>query len=342
MSTPFVSFKGVKASVSMLQVLEHYQLLDTLKRRGTDSLTGPCPIHQGSNKTQFRVSLTKNCWNCFGGCDGGNVLDFVVAMEGVDVRKAALLLTEWFGVESNVHRNTSDSRSTTSVRRPQKQPLEEATARCVAEPATMSPTLEENGKNPPLRFTGLKDLDATHPYLAKKGFSRELMEAFGVGYCRKGIMKERIVIPIHNDEGALVAYAGRIPDDRVPMEGRYKYPEGFERHWELYNCHRAIPAVSANGFGLVIVEDFFDVFRLAQAGCQGAVAIMAQSVSAWQQQCLLTTLGRNALMTLVMAQGSGLADTTVRLAQNFTVRLIVCQPQLMTVEEVRAMLEQRR
>lgn len=47
MSAPFVSFEAVKQAVSLTQVLERYGLLDTLKRRGADALTGPCPIHGG-------------------------------------------------------------------------------------------------------------------------------------------------------------------------------------------------------------------------------------------------------------------------------------------------------
>ena len=48
----FVDFKAVKAAVTMEQVLEHYGLLDKFKR-GADSLSGACPIHKGSNPTQF-------------------------------------------------------------------------------------------------------------------------------------------------------------------------------------------------------------------------------------------------------------------------------------------------
>jgi len=61
----YVDFKAVKAAVSMLQVLEHYGPAAGFKRTG-NSLSGPCPLHGGENRTQFRVSLEKNCWNCFG------------------------------------------------------------------------------------------------------------------------------------------------------------------------------------------------------------------------------------------------------------------------------------
>jgi len=99
----WVSFQTIKDQVSMEQVLEHYGLLDTLTQKKSN-LVGSCPIHHGTNSTQFHVSLTKKNYNCFGDCHGGgNMIDFVAAMEGLDktsaqdLRKAALLMQEWFG-----------------------------------------------------------------------------------------------------------------------------------------------------------------------------------------------------------------------------------------------------
>ena len=98
--TKFVDFKAVKAAISMEQVLEHYGLMDKFKR-GTDSLNGPCPIHGGSNPTQFRVSISKNIWNCFSECKhGGNVLDFIAKMDDVSIHAAALKAIEWFNLDS--------------------------------------------------------------------------------------------------------------------------------------------------------------------------------------------------------------------------------------------------
>src|ERR1043165_500026 len=85
----FINFKAVKEAITMEQVLEHYQMLNTFKRSG-QSLSGPCPIHKGDNPTQFRINLTKNIWNCFSKCKhGGNVLDFIAEMDGVSIHKAA-------------------------------------------------------------------------------------------------------------------------------------------------------------------------------------------------------------------------------------------------------------
>lgn len=95
----FVDFRAVKAVITMEQVLEHYGLLDKMKRGG-DSLSGPCPIHKGSNPTQFRVSLSKNVWNCFSECKhGGNTLDFIARMENVSIHAAAQKAIEWFNLD---------------------------------------------------------------------------------------------------------------------------------------------------------------------------------------------------------------------------------------------------
>ena len=103
-----MDFKAVKAAVclrpsplrsgSMLQVLEHYGLAESFKRSG-NSLSGPCRLHDGQNRTHVRVSLEKNCWNRFGTCKGGgNIPDFVARKEGCSLREAALALCDWFQV----------------------------------------------------------------------------------------------------------------------------------------------------------------------------------------------------------------------------------------------------
>src|SRR6266496_270982 len=92
----FVDFSTVKKSVTIVQILEHYGLTSKLSQNG-------------DNPTQFRVSISKNCWNCFGQCKrGGNILDFVSLKEGVSVREAALRIQKWFGVESPKPAGKSD------------------------------------------------------------------------------------------------------------------------------------------------------------------------------------------------------------------------------------------
>ena len=135
--------------------------------------------------------------------------------------------------------------------------------------------------NPPLKFA-LKSLDAAHPYLTERGLTAETIAHFGVGLCTgKGIMAGRIAIPIHNEQGELVAYAGRWPGDPPDDEGKYKLPAGFHKSHVVYNLHRAKELAKEKG--LIVVEGFFDCMRLHQAGVFNVVALMGSSLSEEQE-----------------------------------------------------------
>jgi len=75
--------------------------------------------------------------------------------------------------------------------------------------------------------------------------------------------------PDHNEQGELVAYAGRWPGDPPEGEGKYKLPTGFHKSSVVYNLHRAKD--HAKDQGLIVVEGFFDCMRLHQAGIPNVV-----------------------------------------------------------------------
>lgn len=196
----FVDFRAVKQAVTIVQILDHYKLTERFQRKD-DGLSGPCPIHKGENATSFRVSVSKNCWNCFGECKrGGNILDFVSLMENVSIREAAIRISDWFNLTSD---RPSKPESPNAAQKPKqgKAPRSKSTPKPSSE-------AQETGPNKPLGFE-LRNLDAEHQYLLSRGLTEEGIAEFGLGYCDNGSMLGRVVIPIHNVDGALVAYAGR-------------------------------------------------------------------------------------------------------------------------------------
>ena len=60
-----------------------------------------------------------------------------------------------------------------------------------------------------LAFT-LKPLDPNHESLAALGLGAGTIERFGAGYCTRGLLKNRLAIPVHNGRGELLAYAGLV------------------------------------------------------------------------------------------------------------------------------------
>ena len=149
--TAFVDFKAVKAAITMEQVLQHYGLLDKFKR-GKDSLNGPCPIHKGSNPTQFRVSTSKNIWNCFSECKhGGNVLDFIAKMEDVSIHAAAMKAIEWFNLDPAEMAVSDDKGEASETETPAPAP-KPATKPASPPKAAPAAAPENNAPNTPLKF----------------------------------------------------------------------------------------------------------------------------------------------------------------------------------------------
>ena len=275
----FVDFKAVKAAITMEQVLEHYGLLDKFKR-GADSLSGPCPIHKGSNPTQFRVSISKNIWNCFSECKhGGNTLDFIAKMDDVSIHAAALKAIEWFNLDTE-EMSASAKQEAGETSEPKKNG-EVAKPKQAARPA---PAQENGAPNKPLQFR-LDKLEREHPYLIEeRGLTLETIVDFGIGFCAKGMMAGRIAIPINNAEGKVVAYAGRFIGEPSEDTPKYKLPPGFRKSQELFNIDRAIKEPADKP--LVIVEGFFDCMKIHQHGYRKVVALMGSTMSATQEKLI--------------------------------------------------------
>jgi DNA primase len=269
-----INFKELRAQLSFEAILTHYEV--SLKG-SNGQLSGFCPLptHQGKGEGKrspsFSANTVKGIWQCFGCGAKGNLIEFAGRMEGMnpdnpqDFRKIAVLLHDRY-VGSGKSEPTP----------PKPMPVPELKT----EAAKKLPVIV----NARLDFE-LKNLDYSHPYLKSRGFSDAVIKAFGLGYCDRGLMKGRIAIPLHDETGMLIGYAGRIVDDNAINENtpRYLYPGSRERggtRYEfhksefLYNGHRVKGATD-----VVVVESFTAVWWLAQADIANAVAAMGASVS---------------------------------------------------------------
>jgi DNA primase len=277
----WVSFDEIKKVVTLQMAIARYGI--PLRRVNTNTLRGKCPLPMhGSEKSNesFSATLTKGvggAWACQShscikarGRVGGNVLDLVAAMEQCSVRDAAIKLQMWFLVPAAGKSNELVG----------KEPVAEISAGKEPEPQRgpkKNKGVGTNESNNPLTFT-LQNIDYAHPYLTERGVSEEIAKQFGVGFFPgKGSMQNRIVIPIHNREGKLVAYAGRSIDGSEP---RYKFPAGFHKSFELYNLHHMRGETE-----IVLVEGFFDCMKVTQAGYPCA-ALMGSTMSNAQEERL--------------------------------------------------------
>jgi DNA primase len=332
--TLFVDFKAIKSAITMEKVLKHYGLLQKFKKKG-DSLSGPCPIHKGENPTQFRVSISKNIWNCFSECKhGGNVLDFIAKMENGSIHAAAIKAIEWFQLDPEAMSGKSNEEET------ETEP-EQAQSRPERKPKPPQPRPEENtGPNKPLKFR-LEKLERSHPYLTERGLTTETLVDFGAGFCAKGMMAGRIAIPIHNVNSEVVAYAGRLIGEPSEENPKYKLPPSFKKSLELFNIDRA--SKESPDKTLLIVEGFFDCMKLHQLGHKKTVALMGSSMSPAQEELIREHTDANSRVILMLdedeAGQTGRENIAARLSHFCFVKAHVfpksdMQPEDLSAEEL--------
>jgi DNA primase catalytic core len=193
----------------------------------------------------------------------------------------------------------------------------------------------------PLKFT-LRPVDSGHGYLRDRGIDADTAAHFGVGYyAAPGLLQGRVVIPIHNQRGHLLAYAGRSINGTNP---KYRLPTNFAKSRVLFNLHRAIAQRQRT---IIVVEGFFDCLKVHQAGMPCVVALMGCSLSEDQETLLL----RNFRNVVLMLDGDsagvhGSAVIADRLCKHCAVEIVGLatgqQPDHLSTPEIHRALSLRQ
>ena len=206
--------------------------------------------------------------------------------------------------------------------------------------------------NAPLDFE-LKGLNPEHPYLFGRGFTAETIERFGLGFCSRGMLKDRIAIPLHDAEGKLVGYAGRVIDDRAITEDnpRYRFPGARERDEKNFEFRKAL--FLYNGFrfknpldDLIVVESFTSVWWLTQNQIPHVVATMGADCADEQASLIVSLVkpsGRIWMISDGDPAGERLAHSVLtKVSPHRFIRWVKCdegkQPTALTSEQLKSCL----
>jgi DNA primase len=271
----------------------------SLKKSGA-TYKGLCPFH-GEKTPSFHVNRDKGFFHCFGCGVGGDVFKFLELHDKAGFADAVKQLAGRFGMslpelEQNDEQRASSAERETLLKihesaaawfRQQLETPGAARARALVDSRGVTAATSEQlnlGFAPPGR-------DQLRRALLEQGYSQPLLLRAGLLVQRDDgtvidRFRNRLIIPICRDTGAVIAFGGRALDP----EQQPKYlnsPETpiYSKSRTLYGLNLAKAAIRQGGFA-VMVEGYFDFAQVFQSGVQAVVASCGTALTSQQAQYL--------------------------------------------------------
>lgn len=276
-----------------------------LRQRGTN-FQARCPFH-GEKTPSFNVNRNMQIFKCFGCGESGDVLKFVQMYESCSFMEALEILAKRAGLK--MPETQSQKKDKAFDEKKKKRDVYLSICR---ETAVFYYKVFYSARG-----------EVARKYMEKRGFDTETLKKFGVGYspdmyslvkylesknfshedCLKcGVLQrkqdgtvfdalaERIVVPIFNISGKVIAFGGRGITERTIAFGKYKNTSDtplFTKKDNLFALNLAKEQKQRSALpNVVIMEGYMDVMASYQAGFKRAVASMGTSLTENQAKLL--------------------------------------------------------
>jgi len=296
----------LKSAIDIVKVAGDYV---RLRRMGaTGRYIGLCPFHQEKTPS-FNVNQTRQFYKCFGCGAGGDALKFVMEIEGLTFPEALKLLAERHGIPMPKRNEYSDADSrlrgalldmhaiAAHLYRDALREPHGAEARAYLTRRGVSDELVD------VFMLGVSDPagQALTRKLTAEGFSGEQMEASGLVRRRNegtgyyDAFRGRLMFPIHNESGKVIAFGGRaMRDGDEPKYLNSPETPVYRKTSTLYNLHRARDGMR-KASRAVMVEGYMDVMGVYAAGVREVVATCGTALTNQQ----VRTIHRHADTVIV-------------------------------------------
>ena len=276
--------------VDIVDVIERYVPL----KKGGANYSACCPFH--TEKTpSFTVSPTKQFYHCFGCGVHGNAISFLIEYQGLDYVEAVKDLAESVGMKMpEFEPRTKKPEGGPDLYEIMKRACDYYRDQLKATPRAIE-YLKGRGLTGKIAASfgigyapdGWQSLESVFPSYADKALKEAGLvvdpEGGGRRYDR---FRDRIMFPILNQRGSVIAFGGRVLGEGEPKYLNSPETPLFEKGRELYGLIQARPAIRAAGRAIV-VEGYMDVVALAQHDIEYAVATLGTATSASHVQKLL-------------------------------------------------------
>lgn len=275
----------------------------TLKKAGAN-FQGLCPFHNEKSPS-FSVSPTKQFYHCFGCGAHGSAISFLMEHSGLTYVDSIEELARSAGL---------------TVPREERRPQDLAKQQqAIALSEVMSPAADWYKQQ-------LKQNTRAIDYLKGRGLSGEIAKRFNLGYApeswqgleavfgsysqdsianvlveagliiqseskRYDRFRDRIMFPIRNPKGQVIAFGGRILDAGEPKYLNSPETPLFSKGNTLYGLFEARQAIRDKGY-VIVCEGYMDVVALAQLGFANGVATLGTACTANHVRALMRQTDR--------------------------------------------------
>ena len=297
----------------------------TLKKAGRNYL-GLCPFHREKTPS-FTVNAEKQIYHCFGCGEGGNAFSFLMKINNMTFPEAVRHLADKLGVTLPSREFTAEEKSRRDLRESLIRANQlaavfyEKTLRSAAG-ARGREYLERRGIRPAVAETfrlgyapdgwrGLRD------HLQREKVSLKHAEQAGLLVARSDgdaydRFRGRLMFPIEDISGSVIAFGGRIIGDGEPKYLNSPESAVYVKGRNLYGLSRAKNAVRKDDT-LIIVEGYFDLLALWNAGLSNVVATLGTALTREQVDLIRRYTGSVAVTFDTDAGGKAALERSMSL-----------------------------
>lgn len=332
-----ISQKSIQEVVETAKIEEVVGDFVNLRRRGVN-MAGLCPFHNEKTPS-FYVSPAKNIFKCFGCARGGTPVQFIMELENLSFPDTIRYLAKKYKIELEETEVTPEALQEQQVLESlylinqfaqdyfQRQLFETDLGKSVG----LSYFKGRGFREETIRRFGLgfapDGKDALTLEAIQKGYGIDLMRRLGLtSSSDRDFFRNRVMFPIHNLSGKVIAFAGRImhKDPKAPKYINSPETDIYQKNKVLFGIYQAKTAIRRED-ACLLVEGYTDVISLHQDGIENVVASSGTSLT--NGQIRLIKRFTNNLVILYDGDAAGiraaLRGLDLALEEDLDVRVVI-------------------
>lgn len=294
----------IRQANDIVEVISDYVQL----RKQGRSYVGLCPFH-GEKTPSFSVSPDKQLYHCFGCGAGGNVISFIMEIDGMSFMEAIKHLASRVNIELPEFASKTKTETDLQVQMQKGYELARKYYQYVLKKSEIGEKgrryLEERGFTDELVNTfqigfAPDSWEGLTSLLSKKGFNMSMMEKSGLLAKREfdgkvfDRFRNRIMFPIWNGKGEVIAFGGRILGDGQPKYLNSPETQIFNKSRTIYGIHLARPEMRKQNEA-VLFEGYMDVISAWKANVKNGIATLGTALTEEQAK----TIRRNCEKVII-------------------------------------------